>query len=94
MVYMAFKDFYSYRKVAGTNISDFLVHYEFLYQRLQKFEITLLERVQAFFVANISEENEKLTRATCGILTYTSMKGTLKKVFATAFWLLKRKWKW
>lgn len=58
---MVFKDFYSYRRVAGTNINDLLVGYEFLYQKLQRFGITLPEGVQAFSVlnvVNVSEENE------------------------------------
>ena len=32
----------------GININDFLVHYEFLYQKLQKFSMTLSDRVLAF----------------------------------------------
>ena len=99
---MAFKYFFSYKRTAGRNINDFLVCYKFLYQNLHKFENTS-SRVHAFFVlnaANVSEINEKLTRTTCAILTYTPMKDTLKKVFSDIssqktklFLLLKRKLK-
>ena len=53
MSYMAFKDFYFYKKTAGVNVNNFLVQYEFLYQRLCKFRIIWLEGVQAFFVLNM-----------------------------------------
>lgn len=85
MAYMSFKEFYSYKMAAGVNINEYLVRYEFLYQKLQKFGITLPKGVQAFFVlnaANVSEENEKLARTTCSSLTYATMKDTLKKVFS------------
>ena len=43
--------------------NDFLVHYEFLYQKLQNFGMSFPHGVQGvFFVlnaANLSEENEK-----------------------------------
>ena len=42
------------------------------------------EGVQAFFIlqaANVSEENEKLARTTCGEMTYNNMKEALRKIF-------------
>ena len=58
--YLAFKEFYFYER----NINNFLVHNEFLYQKLQKFDMTFPKRMKAFFfvlnAANLSEENEKL----------------------------------
>ena len=44
----------------------------------------LPEGVKAFFLlnaANVSEENEKLARATVGDLTYDNMKSKIKKLF-------------
>ena len=82
--YLAFKDFYNYRRPSGVSITEFLVHYEYLYHKLGKYEIKLPEGVQAFFVlnaANISEENEKLARTTCGQMTYANMKACIQKIF-------------
>ena len=73
------------QKTAGVNIKNILICYEFLFKKLCKFVITLLERVQASFVlntVNISEENEKLARMTCTTLIYKAMKDTLKIVFS------------
>ena len=73
------------QKTVGMNINNFLVQYKFLYQKLHKFGNTLPEEVQAFFflnVVNVSEEIKKLAKMTCSTLTYTAMKGTLKKVFS------------
>ena len=58
------------------------MHYEFLYSKLKKFNIELPEGVQAFFLlkaANVSEENERLARATCGEMKYAHMKAILKR---------------
>ena len=67
MAYMAFEDFYSYKRTAGVNM------YEFLYQKLHKFRITLSEDVKAFLFWiqwNVSEEKAKSkARTTC--ITYT-----------------------
>ena len=85
MAHMTFKDFYSYKRTAGVNTNNFLVQYEFLYQKLCKFGITLPEGVRVFFVlnaANISKENEKLARMTCATITYIARKDSLKKVFS------------
>ena len=82
--YLAFKEFYDYRRPSGVSITEFLVHYEYLYHKLARYEVTLPEGVKAFFVlnaANISEENEKLARATCGVMTYANMKACIQKIF-------------
>ena len=66
------------------SITDFLVHYEYLYHKMGRFEIRLPEGVQAFLVlaaANVSEDNEKLARATCGVMTYANMKASIQKIF-------------
>ena len=44
--YLAFKDFYDYRRPSGVNITEFLVHYEYLYHKLAKYGIALPEGVQ------------------------------------------------
>ena len=82
--YLAFKEFYEYRRPSGVSITEFLVHYEYLYHKLAKYDNAIPEGVQAFFVltaANISEENEKLARASCGLMTYPNMKECIQKIF-------------
>ena len=82
--YMAFKESYSNKRDIGININNFLVNYEFLYQKLQKFGMTLVDGVQAFFqlnAVNLSMENEKLARTMYASLNY-EMKKTFKKVFS------------
>ena len=59
--YLAFKEFYDYRRPSGVNITEFLVEFEYLYHKLGQFDVQLPEGVRAFFLlnaANVSEENE------------------------------------
>lgn len=84
LAYIAFKEFYDYKRPSGVNITDFLVRFEYIHHKLGKHSVTLPEGVQAFFLlnaANVSEENERLARATCGTLTYANMKACIKKIF-------------
>ena len=83
-VFLAFKNFYDYRRSGGTSITDFIIEYEYLYAKLGAQKIKLPEGVQAFFLltaCNVSEENEKLARATCSELTYAKMKDAIQKMF-------------
>ena len=82
--FLAFNEFYEYRRSSGVNIIEFLVHYEFLYNKLKKLDVVLPEGVQAFFLlkaANVADENERLARTTCGEMTYENMKLCIKKIF-------------
>ena len=82
--YLAFKEFYDYRRPAGVSITDFIVRFKYLCHKLKQFDMKLPEGVQAFFLlnaANISEDNEKLARATVGELTYENMKAKIQKIF-------------
>lgn len=82
--YLAFKEFYDYKRPPGVNITEFLVHFESLYHKLGQFDVKLPEGVQAFFLlnaVNVSEENERLARATCGAMTYANMKQSIQKIF-------------
>ena len=47
--YLAFKEFYDYRRPAGVSITDFIVRFEYLYHKLKQFDMKLPEGVQAFF---------------------------------------------
>ena len=82
--YMAFKEFYDFKRSSGVSITDFIVRFEYLYHKLQGFDMKLPEGVKAFFLlnaANVSEDNEKLARATVGDLTYDNMKSKIQKIF-------------
>ena len=83
--FLCFKSFYDYRRPAGVSMQEFMIHYEHLYYKLGTFNIVLPEGVQAFFLltaANISEEYEKLARATCKEMKYDEMKSTILKIFS------------
>ena len=65
-------------------MTDFFVKFEALYNRLSKFDVKLPEGVQCFFLlnaANVTEENERLARATSSGMTYSAMKLCLQKIF-------------
>ena len=83
-VYVAFKEFYEFKRASGENFSEFIVKYEHLYYKLTWYKMGLPEGVQAFFLlnaANMTEENEKLARTTAGKLTYCDMKETIMRIF-------------
>ena len=82
--FITFETFYSYRRSSGENITDFIVHFEYLRHKMEKQSINLPEGVLAFLLlkaANISTENEKLARATCASMTYDNMKACITKIF-------------
>ena len=82
--FIAFETFYSYRRSSGENITDFLVHFEYLQHKMEKQSIHLPEGVLTILLlkaANISTENEKLARATCASMTYDNMKACITKIF-------------
>ena len=83
-VYVAFKEFYEFKRASGDNFGEFIVKYEHLCHKLTHYKMDLLEDVQAFFslnAANMTEENEKLARTTAGKLTYSNMKETIMRIF-------------
>ena len=82
--YVAFKEFYEFKRASGENFSEFIVKYEHLYHKLTQYKMDLPEGVQAFFLlnaANMTEENEKLARTTAGKLTFSNMKETIMRIF-------------
>ena len=61
-----------------------MVEFDQLDHKLAQFDMKLPDGVPAFFLlsaANVSEENEKLARATCKKLAYADMKTTILKLF-------------
>ena len=85
--FIAFKEFYDYRRAPGVPVTEFFIKFEYLYREIKKYDMTLPEGVRAFFLlmsANLSEDNEKLARATCGDRTYDNMKTALTNIFSSA----------
>ena len=82
--FMTFESFYNYRRASGVNITEFLVDFGYLCNKLSKQEIALPEGVLAFMLlkaSNISVEHERLARATCPAMTYEKMKGCIMKIY-------------
>ena len=83
--YLAFKSFYNFKRSSGMSIVEFVTSFEKYYHDIKKYEMVLPEAVLAFMLlnaANISEENEKLARATIADLTYDNMKEKIMRIFA------------
>ena len=81
--FCAFKDFYEYKRSAGQNFAEFIVEYDQRYRKVEKYEMTLPQGVQAFFLlkaANLTVESEKLARATAK-LEYKDMREKLARIF-------------
>ena len=82
--FVAFETFYNYRRASGVNITEFLVEFGYLCNKLSKQNIVLPEGVMAFMLlkaSNISGEHERLARATCGKMTYENMKSCIMKIY-------------
>ena len=82
--FMAFENFYNYRRASGVSITEFLVDFGYLCNKLSKQDIALPEGVMAFMLlkaSNISTEHERLARATCPSMTFENMKGCIMKIF-------------
>ena len=82
--FMAFESFYEYRRASGVNVTEFLVEFGYLVNKLKKQNIDLPEGVLAFMLlkaSNISDEHERLARATCPSMTYEKMKGCITKIY-------------
>ena len=81
--FCAFKEFYEYKRTAGQNFSEFIVDYDQRYHKLEKYEMSLPQGVQGFFLlkaANLTVESEKLARATAQ-LEYKDMREKLSRIF-------------
>ena len=82
--FLEFKEFYEYRRNPSSDVTDFVAHFEYLYNKVLKHNMTLPEGVKAFFLlkaANVSTDHEKLARATCSELKYEIMKQNIIKIF-------------
>ena len=82
--FLDFEEFFKYRRAASGDVTDFVAHFEYLHNKVAKHNMTLPEGVKAFFLlkaANVSEEHERLARATCTQLKYENMKQNIIKIF-------------
>ena len=82
--YIAFKEFYNFKRTAGMTIVECVTQFEKYYSEMKKFEMNLPDSVQAFMLlnaSNISEDNEMLARATAGDLTYINIKTDYANIF-------------
>ena len=85
--YMAFQNFYRCKRESGETFEKFIIRFEGLYNDLVEHQLQLPEGIKAFFVlnaANLSDDMEKLARATASQLTYTCMKDQIKKICGTS----------
>ena len=81
--YCAFKDFVEYRRSSGDSFAVFTVEFEKRYREVEKHEMKLPTGAKAYFLlqaANLTIDNERLTRATAK-LEYDDMKAQIQKVF-------------
>ena len=59
--FLAFKEFYEFKRPYDCSVTDFVAHYEYLYGKVEEHKMTLPEEVKAFFplnAANVTEEQE------------------------------------
>ena len=82
--YEAFNAFDNYQRPSHTPIPEFLHEFNMISNKLQSYGTTLSDDLFAYKLlkaANLSQDHEKLAKATCE-LKYKSMKDQLCKIFA------------
>ena len=81
--YLKFQEFYGYKRLSGETIDAYIVKFEQLYQDLTEFNMVVPSEIKACFLlmgCNISDDVEKLARATSADLTYDNVKDQIKKI--------------
>ena len=81
--FRAYETFENYQRLPGTSLEDFLIEFGRLVTKLKDFNILLPEPVLTFRAlksANITNDNEKLVKATVSKLTQSSMSEQLRKI--------------
>ena len=82
--YHALDAFETYKRPANTTIQQYLIEFEKRLNKTKSFGTTWSDDILAYKLlknANLSENNEQLTKATIVDLTYDSMKIKLKNIF-------------
>ena len=80
--YTSIKVFHHFKPSSREQFADF-IKFDKVYNKLLKHDMALPEAVKAYFLSatNMSEENDKLARTTCGVLNCKHMKNTVSKIF-------------
>ena len=81
--FCAFGEFVEYRRGSDGNYTKFILEFEKRYREVKKHDLTLNDKVQAYFLlkaANLTDDHERLVRTTA-TLNYKDMKEKLQKVF-------------
>ena len=81
--FCAFGDFVEYHRGSGESYTKFILEFEKRYREVKKYDLTLNDKVQAYFLlkaANLSDDHERLVRTT-SVLKYKDMKEQLQKIF-------------
>ena len=83
LAFAAYEKFESYTRSSDLPIESYIADFDHLYNNVKKFGMTLPEGVLAFRLlksANLTQDEEKLARATVARLTYNEMSISLKKI--------------
>ena len=83
--YEAYKQFEKFCRPKSMKISNYIIKFEHLYNKIKNFNMTLPDSSLAYkFLnnANISEKHKQLVHATLTELKYENMKDQIKKVFS------------
>ena len=83
--YKAYKQFEKFCRPKSMKISNYIIKFEHLYNKIKNFNMTLPDSSLAYkFLnnANISEKHKQLVHATLTELKYENMKDQIKKVFS------------
>ena len=81
--FCAIRSFIDFRREGGQTFPKFLVEFNNRYREVTKYKLKFEDGILAYFLlaaANISEDHERLVRATSS-LTFEDMKDKLQKVF-------------
>ena len=83
--YEAYEAFEKFVRPSEMTISDYIIHFERLYNKAKSHSMEIHEGVLAYRLlnsANLSENHKQLVRATLSEMKYNKMKDQLKKVFS------------
>ena len=85
--YEDFENFINFKRPSDMSISNFITEFETRYAKTQENKCSLSTNILAYFLLNqaqLSENNNKLVRATLDKLEYEEMKTKLRKVFGSS----------
>ena len=86
MAYEAYEAFEKYIRPEDSSISDYIIHFERLYNKAKSYKMEIHDGVLAYRLlnnANISDTHKQLIRATVSEMNYKNMKEQLNKIFSS-----------